>query len=365
MTDTIDKIELDPEVAETAAAVRDRPEAQPGPAAAGQAADGRKYPERRPGHPRARQKPVHKVDVLLVNPPSPEARSGSGVSTASGGRSRENMIWPQVSLAQLAAMIQPRVLGRDRRCDRPSAWTGRSSRASAGSPSALLHHPVHGANADQRHVRRLPGEEPSAPGRWRSAHVTPMVRETLEPFPGLDFVLRGEPEYTFKELVETLGRAPGTQDDPEPDLSQIKGLGWRRDGEIVVNPDRPVRPGPRRSADAAAPPAAARQVPHPADQGAVHVHRDRPRLHGRLHLLHQARQLSVVGAAALAATNIVDELRLLERARHPQHPHVRRPVHRQSRAGGRALPADHRRGSARSAGPATAASTTSTKRCSR
>ena len=38
----------------------------------------------------------------------------------------------------------------------------------------------------------------------------------------------------------------------------------------------------------------------PTDQGTVHVHRDRARLYRRLHLLHQARQLSVVGAPALA-----------------------------------------------------------------
>ena len=61
----------------------------------------------------------------------------------------------------------------------------------------------------------------------------------MEPFPALDFVLRGEPEYTFKELVETLGREERDAPDATPDLAAIQGLVWRRGGEIVVNPDRP------------------------------------------------------------------------------------------------------------------------------
>ena len=35
-------------------------------------------------------------------------------------------------------------------------------------------------------------------------HVTPMPRETMASFPALDFVLRGEPELTLRELIDTL-----------------------------------------------------------------------------------------------------------------------------------------------------------------
>src|SRR5262245_7407952 len=48
-----------------------------------------------------------KVDVLLVNPPSPDGGIWIRSQHRVGRRSRENMIWPQVSLAQLAAMIHP------------------------------------------------------------------------------------------------------------------------------------------------------------------------------------------------------------------------------------------------------------------
>jgi radical SAM superfamily enzyme YgiQ (UPF0313 family) len=110
-------------------------------------------------------------------------------------------------------------------------------------------------------------------------HVTPMPRATMEAYPALDFVLRGEPELTLRELIDTLQRTtddgrgtPGggewwshadgafarrlhtlfaTSDPdwepawlPSPHSGSappacIKGLVWRHNDEIVVNPDRP------------------------------------------------------------------------------------------------------------------------------
>jgi radical SAM superfamily enzyme YgiQ (UPF0313 family) len=40
-------------------------------------------------------------------------------------------------------------------------------------------------------------------------HVTPLARETLRQFPALDFVLRGEPEMTLRELIDTFEAARG------------------------------------------------------------------------------------------------------------------------------------------------------------
>jgi len=97
-------------------------------------------------------------------------------------------------------------------------------------------------------------------------HVTPLTLETMRPFPALDFILRGEPELTLRELVDTLEeRAPsnpavtkmlaetslpdgeGRRKKEEGrgakgDLQGIAGLAWRDRGEIVINPDRPFIP---------------------------------------------------------------------------------------------------------------------------
>src|SRR5689334_16264195 len=53
------------------------------------------------------RRPVGAVDVLLVNPPSPDGGIWIRTQHRVGRRSREEMIWPQVSLAQHAAMLEP------------------------------------------------------------------------------------------------------------------------------------------------------------------------------------------------------------------------------------------------------------------
>jgi radical SAM superfamily enzyme YgiQ (UPF0313 family) len=81
----------------------------------------------------------------------------------------------------------------------------------------------------------------------------------MRPFPALDFVLRGEPELTLRELVGgrlvdwEIGRSgageqgsrgaeergPTNLQSAICNLQSIAGLAWRDRGEIVINPDRP------------------------------------------------------------------------------------------------------------------------------
>jgi radical SAM superfamily enzyme YgiQ (UPF0313 family) len=232
-----------------------------------------------------------KVDVLLVNPPAPDGgvwiRSQHRVTR----RSRENMIWPQVSLAQLAALLAPDysleiidaiatrmpwpVFERILRDRQPRYYL-----TQVGAPT--LTNDLHGV-----FLARSLGAATVAFG----THVTPLSRETLHAFPALDFVLRGEPELTLRELIDTLEVArgrwqvaanghvtePGTGMEPEghrlmrklwqeadptwqgawtagetepaggdssspanaEQLAAIAGLAWRRHGEVTVNRDRP------------------------------------------------------------------------------------------------------------------------------
>jgi radical SAM superfamily enzyme YgiQ (UPF0313 family) len=106
-----------------------------------------------------------------------------------------------------------------------------------------------------------------------------MPQATMAAYPALDFVLRGEPELTLRELVDTLDGHSGTaqhnnsesqgwwpetgqkfqerlrklfvEADPNwqpawlnekpatSSLESINGLVWRHNGEIVINGDRP------------------------------------------------------------------------------------------------------------------------------
>lgn len=92
--------------------------------------------------------------------------------------------------------------------------------------------------------KRHPGLKLAAGGY----HATLMAREITavnDDLP-LDYLIRGEGEATFKELVEELEK-------PKPDLSGIAGLSYRRGSEWRHNPDRPLLelaalPLPRRQA---------------------------------------------------------------------------------------------------------------------
>ena len=47
------------------------------------------------------------VDIMLVNPPTPDGGYWIRTQHRVGRRTRENMVWPQVSLAQMAALLHP------------------------------------------------------------------------------------------------------------------------------------------------------------------------------------------------------------------------------------------------------------------
>ena len=62
-------------------------------------------------------------------------------------------------------------------------------------------------------------------------HVTSMPKRSLEECPAADFVVVGEGELTMAELLALLRTG-------EPGPAEIRGLAWRRDGQVVVNAGR-------------------------------------------------------------------------------------------------------------------------------
>ncbi len=205
------------------------------------------------------QRPPDAVDVLLVNPPAPDGAIWIRCQHRVTRRSREGMVWPQVSLAQLAAMIHPEYsleivdavalrMGWAEfeallRRKRPRYYV-----TQVGAPT--LTNDMYGA-----FLAKALGAQTIAFG----THVTPLAQETMESYPALDYVLRGEPELTLRELLdaldgrETLSWVCEMLDETDPlrqparrgndlDLAALKGLVWRRAGQLVVNADRPFIP---------------------------------------------------------------------------------------------------------------------------
>ena len=206
------------------------------------------------------------LDVLLVNPPSPDGGVWIRSQHRVGRRSREGMIWPQCSLAQLAAMLHPQYTVEivDAIAEAMS-WAQFTSLLRRKRPRYYLTHVTAPTLSNDMYgvmQARSLGSRTIAFG----LHVTPLPVETLRDFPALDFVLKGEPELTLRELLDNLegrgdalppsleqsflrtdpawrgvaSRGSGAQ-DPE-DLSHITGLVWRYRGEIRVNRDRPLLP---------------------------------------------------------------------------------------------------------------------------
>ncbi len=229
------------------------------------------------------------VDILFVNPPAPDRGIWIRSQHRVGRRSREGMIWPQVGLAQMAALFPDYDVDVIDAIPHRMTWERFERRLWERRPryyvtqvtAPTLQNDMYGV-----FLAKSLGATTIAFG----THVTPMPRATLEAYPALDYVLRGEPELTLRELIDTLRRTmdgeQGATDrgawwpdmdegfarrlhtlftDADPDwrpawthedtqhathnthyasrfthyVSRIKGLAWRQDGEVVINDDRP------------------------------------------------------------------------------------------------------------------------------
>ncbi len=214
-------------------------------------------------------RPEGTVDILLVNPPAPDGGIWIRSQHRVGRRSRENMIWPQVDLAQLAALLTPDYTVEivDAVATR-MGWPEFATLLETRRPKYYLTQVTAPSLRNDMYgvfLAKALGARTVAMG----THVTPLTLETMRPFPALDFVLRGEPEMTLRELLDTLeGKAPSdprvvkmlaetslrsapitaetppvpaTAQAPSP-LAGIAGLAYRDRGDIVINPDRPFIP---------------------------------------------------------------------------------------------------------------------------
>ncbi len=226
-------------------------------------------------------RPAGSVDILLVNPPTPDGGIWIRSQHRVGRRSRENMIWPQVSLAQLAAILMPdyTVEVIDANALR-MGWPEFEKLLEEKRPKYYLTQVTAPSLRNDMYgvfLAKALGARTIAFG----THVTPLTLETMRPFPALDFILRGEPEMTLRELLDTFeGKTPsdprvakmlddtrvqiedarsgasprlqiaapqetvgnGNQSNLQSsifNLESIAGLAWRDNGEIVINPDRP------------------------------------------------------------------------------------------------------------------------------
>jgi len=149
-------------------------------------------------------RPVGSVDVLLVNPPTPDGGIWIRTQHRVGRRSREEMVWPQCSLAQLAAMLHPDYTFAilDANAERMD-WAQFELKLRALAPRIYLTQVTAPTLTNDMYGVML-AKSLGAVTMAFGTHVTPMPMETMRDFPALDYIVRGEPELTFRELVDTV-----------------------------------------------------------------------------------------------------------------------------------------------------------------
>ena len=199
------------------------------------------------------------VDILLVNPPTPDGALWIRSQHRVGRRTRENMVWPQVELAQMAALLHPAYSVKILDCNATRTdWGEFTKLLDKYQPkyyltqvtAPTLENDMYGVFL--AHARR-------AKTIAFGTHVTPIPRETMRPYPSLDYILVGEPDLTIRDLLDHLEgrfdqRSPeivklfsehdeqykySLKEDGSVDLSGIKGLAWRKGDDVVVNLPRP------------------------------------------------------------------------------------------------------------------------------
>lgn len=205
------------------------------------------------------QRPDTAVDIVLVNPPTPDGGLWIRTQHRVGRRTRENMVWPQVSLAQMAAMLYPQhsIAIIDANAERMS-WEAFTKKLDELQPRYYLTQvtaPTLENDMFGCFLAKARGAKTIAFG----THVTPIPRETMRAYPALDYILLGEPDLTIRDLLDLLeGKVdqrpenikqifekhdptytPAVKGDGSVDMHGIKGLVWRKGDEIFINLTRP------------------------------------------------------------------------------------------------------------------------------
>jgi len=205
------------------------------------------------------KRPESAVDIVLVNPPTPDGGLWIRTQHRVGRRTRENMVWPQVSLAQMAALLHPqyKVAIIDANALQ-MAWPEFSQKLDELQPkyymtqvtAPTLENDMYGC-----FLARARGAKTIAFG----THVTPIPLETMRSYPALDYILLGEPDLTIRDLLDNLeGKVnerpanieklfadhdptylPSIISDGAVNMNGIKGLVWRQGKDVVVNLTRP------------------------------------------------------------------------------------------------------------------------------
>ncbi len=163
------------------------------------------------------------MKTLFLNPPSFEGFDG-GAGSRYQARREIRSFWYPTWLAQPAALVP-----NSRLIDAPARGLALDDilPLAGDYELAILHTSTPSFASDVRVAEALKGANPKLMIGFVGAHVAVSPEPSLAASAAIDFVARGEFDYTVKEVAE--GRP----------LATIDGLSYREGGTVVHNPERP------------------------------------------------------------------------------------------------------------------------------
>ncbi|MBN2367491.1 radical SAM protein [Candidatus Woesearchaeota archaeon] len=176
------------------------------------------------------------MKILLLNPPYLKNNNifmkeiGRCGSTATG-----NQFWPQTGLAYLAAIAERDKKNHVMIIDSIAEEIGLKEtmeRVKEFSPDIVIVHTTTPTfNNDSNVLSALRNESGNTVFGFVGTHTANTVRESLQESEA-DFVIINEPELTLEALLDALSK--------HVDWKSISGLGYKKDGRIILNPLRPL-----------------------------------------------------------------------------------------------------------------------------
>jgi len=148
---------------------------------------------------------------------------------------------PPYGLLQLAAYLESQVKDVDIEvvdCQAMALdWTGLEKRIESFNPDIVASSGFATCNAyvTARTLETAKKIKPDILTMTGGQHFTVTAHESLEAYPEIDVIVRGEGEQTLVELVKALDKAR-----KKPNLSEIDGISFRHGRTIRHNPDRPL-----------------------------------------------------------------------------------------------------------------------------
>ena len=172
--------------------------------------------------------------ILFINPPTPE----KGVVVIrdldrSGRKSMEKTIWPQTSLAYLAAVMKEE--GYEVKifdCIAEKIYWGEfEKKVAKEKPDYILTNVISSTLTNDIKVAKV-AHDNNAVSIVVGPHVTALAKDSLKDFAEVDYVIMNEAEGTLPALIEALEKGE--------DLTKVLGVAFRKGGEIIVNEERPL-----------------------------------------------------------------------------------------------------------------------------